>query len=144
MIGDSQVDVMTARNAGALSIGCTFDLFVPPGAPADRSSDDRWGRLALGRVLQSMMETRMLRFSALAALLLSPLPFLPAPHKSPDRSPRLSPRLRELSPTQPAQSYPTLKFISSMATSRCPRLTPAASLWSFQSQDSKPYTFPSP
>jgi phosphoglycolate phosphatase len=29
MIGDSQVDVQTARNAGAWSIGCNFGFGVP-------------------------------------------------------------------------------------------------------------------
>ena len=45
MIGDSQVDVETARNAGAWSIGCTFG-FAPqtlidtkPDLLVDRASD---------------------------------------------------------------------------------------------------------
>ena len=45
MIGDSQVDVMTARNAGAWSIGCTFGLApgsleaIPPDVLVDSPAD---------------------------------------------------------------------------------------------------------
>jgi len=45
MIGDSQVDVMTARNAGAWSIGCTFGLapgsleIIPPDVLVDSPVD---------------------------------------------------------------------------------------------------------
>ena len=45
MIGDSQVDVETARNAGAWSIGCRSDLRVPtlmetkPDVLVDRASE---------------------------------------------------------------------------------------------------------
>jgi phosphoglycolate phosphatase len=45
MIGDSQVDVMTARNAGAWSIGCTFGLapgsleVIPPDVLVDSPAD---------------------------------------------------------------------------------------------------------
>ena len=45
MIGDSQVDVQTARNAGAWSIGCTFGLApgsleaIPPDVLVDSPSD---------------------------------------------------------------------------------------------------------
>lgn len=45
MIGDSQVDVMTARNAGAWSIGCTFGLApgsleaIPPDVLVDSPVD---------------------------------------------------------------------------------------------------------
>jgi phosphoglycolate phosphatase len=45
MIGDSQVDVMTARNAGAWSIGCTFGLapgsleIIPPDVLVDSPAD---------------------------------------------------------------------------------------------------------
>jgi phosphoglycolate phosphatase len=45
MIGDSQVDVMTARNAGAWSIGCTFGLApgsleaMPPDVLVDSPAD---------------------------------------------------------------------------------------------------------
>ncbi len=49
MIGDSAVDVLTARNSGARSIGCTFGLApqslvtVPPDQLADSPAD--WPRL---------------------------------------------------------------------------------------------------
>lgn len=45
MIGDSQVDVLTARNAGAWSIGCTFGLvpgsleIIPPDVLVDSPGD---------------------------------------------------------------------------------------------------------
>lgn len=45
MIGDSQVDVLTARNAGAWSIGCTFGLapgsleVIPPDVLVDSPAD---------------------------------------------------------------------------------------------------------
>jgi phosphoglycolate phosphatase len=45
MIGDSQVDVQTARNAGAWSIGCTFGLApgsleaIPPDILVDSPAD---------------------------------------------------------------------------------------------------------
>ncbi|MGA7859992.1 MAG: HAD-IA family hydrolase, partial [Terracidiphilus sp.] len=45
MIGDSQVDVQTARNAGAWSIGCTFGLApgsleaIPPDVLVDSPAD---------------------------------------------------------------------------------------------------------
>jgi phosphoglycolate phosphatase len=45
MIGDSQVDVLTARNAGAWSIGCTFGLapgsleIIPPDVLVDSPAD---------------------------------------------------------------------------------------------------------
>jgi phosphoglycolate phosphatase len=45
MIGDSQVDVLTARNAGAWSIGCTFGLapgsleIIPPDILVDSPAD---------------------------------------------------------------------------------------------------------
>ncbi len=45
MIGDSQVDVATARNAGAWSIGCAFGFGVPtlmetrPDVLVDRAAD---------------------------------------------------------------------------------------------------------
>jgi phosphoglycolate phosphatase len=45
MIGDSQVDVLTARNAGAWSIGCTFGLApgsletIPPDVLVDSPAD---------------------------------------------------------------------------------------------------------
>ena len=45
MIGDSQVDVQTARNAGAWSIGCTFGLapdsldILPPDVLVDSPAD---------------------------------------------------------------------------------------------------------
>jgi phosphoglycolate phosphatase len=45
MIGDSQVDVQTARNAGAWAIGCTFGLapgsleLIPPDILVDSPVD---------------------------------------------------------------------------------------------------------
>jgi phosphoglycolate phosphatase len=45
MIGDSQVDVLTARNAGAWSVGCTFGLapgsleIIPPDILVDSPAD---------------------------------------------------------------------------------------------------------
>jgi phosphoglycolate phosphatase len=45
MIGDSQVDVLTARNAGAWVIGCTFGLApgsleaIPPDVLVDSPAD---------------------------------------------------------------------------------------------------------
>jgi phosphoglycolate phosphatase len=45
MIGDSEVDVLTARNAGAWSIGCTFGLAplslteTPPDVLVDTPED---------------------------------------------------------------------------------------------------------
>lgn len=45
MIGDSQVDVQTARNAGAWSVGCTFGLApgsleaIPPDVLVDSPID---------------------------------------------------------------------------------------------------------
>ena len=45
MIGDSQVDVETARNAGAWSVGCTFGfgpqtlVATPPDMLVDRACD---------------------------------------------------------------------------------------------------------
>ena len=45
MIGDSQVDVLTARNAGAWCIGCTFGLApgsleaIPPDVLVDSPAD---------------------------------------------------------------------------------------------------------
>ena len=45
MIGDSHVDVQTARNAGAWSVGCTFGLSpetldeTPPDVLVDHASD---------------------------------------------------------------------------------------------------------
>jgi phosphoglycolate phosphatase len=45
MIGDSKVDVQTARNAGAWSIGCTFGLapgsleVIPPDVLVDSPAD---------------------------------------------------------------------------------------------------------
>ena len=52
MIGDSQVDVATARNAGAWSIGCAFGFGVPtlmetrPDVLVDRASD--WTAALIG------------------------------------------------------------------------------------------------
>lgn len=52
MIGDSAVDILTARNCGARSIGCTFGLapqslvLVPPDHLADSPSD--WPRIVRG------------------------------------------------------------------------------------------------
>ena len=45
MIGDSQVDVLTARNAGAWCVGCTFGLApgsleaIPPDVLVDSPAD---------------------------------------------------------------------------------------------------------
>ena len=66
MIGDSQVDVQTARNAGAWCIGCTFGL--APGQPRSHPAR-RPGRLACG--LDSRLEScenRFIRVSCLIGL----------------------------------------------------------------------------
>ena len=49
MIGDSQVDVLTARNAGAWCIGCTFGL--APAASKRFRPMCWWTRLQTGQPL---------------------------------------------------------------------------------------------